>query len=160
MDLVIAVDDPRCDDVRALLSMHLAFSYQVSPPEHVHALDIEGLLDPAVTFFSARHDGALVGVGALKRLDDEHAELKSMHTREAVRGQGVGRAMVGRLLAVAADRGYRRVSLETGSTEEFRPAHRLYARAGFAVCEPFGEYTVNPYSTCMTIDLGAERAGR
>ena len=146
MDLVIAVDDPRSDDVAALLSIHLASSYEVSPPEHVHALDIEGLLDPAVTFFSARRDGVLLGVGALKRLDDEHAELKSMHTREAVRGQGVGRAMVDHLLAVASDRGYRRVSLETGTMEAFVPAHRLYEGAGFAECEPFGEYTVNPYS--------------
>jgi putative acetyltransferase len=159
MDLVIAVDDPRAADVADLLSTHLAFSYEVSPPEHVHALDIEGLLDPAVTFFSARHNGALVGVGALKQLDGVHAELKSMHTREAVRGQGVGRAMVRHLLAVAAGRGYRRVSLETGSTEEFRPAHRLYTRAGFVVCEPFGEYTVNPYSTCMTLELVPGRPG-
>ena len=153
MDLVIAVDDPRSDDVAALLSIHLASSYEVSPAEHVHALDIEGLLDPAVTFFSARRDGVLLGVGALKRLDDDHAELKSMHTRQAVRGQGVGRAMVDHLLAVASGRGYRRVSLETGTMEAFVPAHRLYEGAGFAVCEPFGEYTVNPYSMCMTIVL-------
>jgi len=80
MDVVIAVDDPRRDDVRALLEAHLAFSRAVTPPGHVHALEIDGLLDPAVTFFSARRDGVLVGIGALKRLDDSHAEVKSMHT--------------------------------------------------------------------------------
>src|SRR6266446_2354240 len=74
MEVVIAVDDPRVDDVRALLEAHLAFSRAVTPPGHVHALEIDGLLDPAVTFFSARRDGVLVGIGALKRLDDSHAE--------------------------------------------------------------------------------------
>ena len=159
MDVVIAVDDPRVDDVRALLEGHLAFSRAVTPPGHVHALGIDGLLDRAVTFFSARRDGVLVGVGALKRLDDSHAEVKSMHTIEAARGQGVGRAMVDHLLAVAADRNYQRVSLETGTMNAFAPARSLYTKVGFTPCEPFGEYTANPYSACMTmtIDPAARR---
>ena len=157
MELVIAIDDPRAEDVRALLDTHLAFSRDVTPPGHVHALDIDGLLDPAVTFFSARRGGVLLGVGALKRLDESHAELKSMHTSEAARGQGVGRAMVDHLLAVAADRRYLRVSLETGTVDAFVPARSLYAKVGFTPCEPFGEYTVNPHSTCMTINV-EERA--
>jgi len=123
----------------------------------VHALDTAGLLDPAVTFFSARRGGVLLGVGALKRLDRSQAELKSMHTVEAARGQGVGRAMVEHLLSVAVDRGYLRVSLETGTMEAFAAARLLYASAGFVPCEPFGEYTVNPYSTCMTISLDGGR---
>lgn len=153
MGLVIALEDPRAADVRALLERHLAFAREVTPPEDVHALDIEGLLDPAVTFFGARLDGRLVGVGALKQLDEAHGEVKSMHTVEDARGSGVGRAMVDHLLSVALDRNYRRVSLETGTMEVFAPARSLYAKASFVPCEPFGEYTASPNSTCMTISL-------
>jgi putative acetyltransferase len=160
MDLVIAVDDPRSDDVRTLLDRHLAFAREVTPPDHVHAMAIDGLIGPAVTFFSARRDGVLLGVGALKRLDETHAELKSMHTGEAARGQGVGRAIVDHLLAVAADRSYQRVSLETGTGDAFAPARSLYTKVGFEPCAPFGEYTVNPYSACMTIDLAEAGGGR
>jgi putative acetyltransferase len=153
-DFVMAPDDPRAEDVRALLERHLAFSREVSPTEHVHALDVEALLDRAVTFFSARRDGVLLGVGALRRLNESHAELKSMHTSEAARRQGVGSAMVAHLLAFAAKSSYRQVSLETGTMDAFSPARSLYMRVGFVKCEPFGEYTTNPYSTCMTIYLG------
>jgi putative acetyltransferase len=151
MDCVIGVDDPRADDVRALLERHLAFSREVTPFGHVHALDTDGLLDPAVTFFSARRDGVLLGVGALRQLDESHAELKSMHTKETVRGQGIGRAMVEHLLGVAAERGYQRVSLETGTMDGFAPARSLYEKAGFVPCPPFANYTDNPHSACMTI---------
>ena len=112
----------------ALLERHLAFTREVTPPEGVYALDVDGLLDPAVTFFSARIDAQLVAVGALKQLDDSHAELKSMHTIETARRQGVGRAMVDHLLAVAAERNYQRVSLETGVA--FAPARSLYEKVG------------------------------
>jgi putative acetyltransferase len=114
---------------------------------------VDGLADPAVTFFSARRDGVLVGVGALRHIDDAHGEIKSMHTAEAERGTGVGRAILDHLLAEATRRGYRRVSLETGRGEAFVPAHALYRSAGFVSCEPFGPYTANPYSTCMTLSL-------
>ena len=157
VDLVIAVDDPRADDVRALLAAHLSFAHAVTPPGHVHAFDVEALIDPAVTFFSARREGELVGVAALKRLDESHVELKSMHTTAAARRGGVGSALVARLLAVAADQGYRRVSLETGTGEAFAAAHALYRKAGFVPCEPFAGYTVNPYSSCMTITVPAYR---
>ena len=156
MEVVIAVDDPRRDDVRALLEVHLAFSRAVTPPGHVHALGIDGLLDPAVTFFSARRGGRLMGIGALKRLDGTHAEVKSMHTSESARRQGVGRAMVDHLLAVAAACNYERVSLETGTMEAFEPARSLYSKVGFVPCEPFAEYTANPYSTCMTMVIGRQ----
>src|SRR5262249_9162541 len=119
---MIAVDDPRRDDVRALLERHLAFCNEHSPPEDVHALDLQGLLDPAVTFISARRHGALLGIGALKELDVVHGELKSMHTAAAARGRGVGRALVDQLVGLARERGYRRVSLETGSMDAFEPA--------------------------------------
>lgn len=153
MRLVIAVDDPRAEDVQAVLDAHLAFARKGTPPEDVHALEIEGLLDPAVTFFSARLDGELLGIGALKQLDESHAELKSMHTIEAARGRGVARAMVGHLLSVAIDRNCQRVSLETGTMDAFAPARSLYTKAGFAPCEPFGDYSFSPSSTYMTINL-------
>ena len=143
----------------ALLERHLAFAHEVTPAGHVHALDVERLVDPSVTFFGARHDGVLVGVGALRRLDDSHAELKSMHTSEAARGQGVGRAMVAHILEFAARSNYERVSLETGTMEAFAPARSLYAKAGFVPCEPFGNYTANPHSTCMTITLQLRSGG-
>ena len=152
-ELVIDPDDPESADVMALLESHLAFTRAQSPPEHVHALDVDRLLDPTVTFFTARRNGVLVGVGAIKRLDQSHAELKSMHTSAAARRQGVAAAMVEHLLAVAAAADYQRVSLETGSMDAFAPARSLYAKLGFVECEPFGSYTVNPYSTCMTIEL-------
>jgi len=153
MELVIAVDDPRVADVRSLLDQHLTGVRLESPPEAVFALDVDGLVDPAVAFFSARSDGRLVGVGALKQLDASHAELKSMHTVEAARRRGVGRAMVDHLLSVAVERGLRRVSLETGTMEAFAPARSLYARVGFTACEPFGGYPPSPHSAFMTIVL-------
>ena len=104
-------------------------------------------------FVSAREDGRLLGVGALKRLDDAHAEVKSMHTAAEARGRGVGAAVLDHLLVEAVAAGYRRVSLETGTMDEFVPAHRLYASRGFEPCEPFGDYPVDPSSTCMTLLL-------
>lgn len=153
MGLVVAVDDPRREDIQAVLDQHLAFSRMVTPAPGVHALALEGLLDPAVTFFSARLDGELVGIGALKQLDESHAELKSMHTVETARRRGVGRALVEHLLLVAADRNYWWVSLETGAMEAFAPARSLYAQLGFKPCPPFGQYVGGPTSACMTIEL-------
>jgi putative acetyltransferase len=150
---VIGFDDPRGEDVRVLLAVHLAFANEHSPPEDVHALDIEGLLDPAISFYSCRRVGVLLGVGALKQLDATHAELKSMHTSEVARGQGIGRQMVEHLLGVARERCISRVSLETGTMAAFAPARRLYTQFGFAHCEPFGAYFVSPNSVCMTLLL-------
>jgi putative acetyltransferase len=153
MEIDVAVDDPRREDVSRLLGRHWDLAYELTPPEHVHALTIEQLLDPAVTVYTARSDGELVGIGALKELDRTHGELKSMHVAEEVRGQGVGRALVAHLLGVARERGLQRASLETGTGESFAPAQALYRSAGFVPCEPFAEYTSNPYSMCMTIRL-------
>jgi putative acetyltransferase len=154
---VISADDPREPDVRALLARHLAFARQVTPPEGVFALGVDDLLDPAITFFSYRIDGELAAIGALKRLNDTDAELKSMHTVEEARGRGIGRAMVDHLVAVARTRGYARVSLETGSFPAFAPARALYQRAGFSPCGPFGDYLASRTSCFMTLDLrGAE----
>jgi putative acetyltransferase len=149
----ISIHDPRAEDVRELLERHLAFAAMHSPPEDVHALDVEGLVDPAVTFFGLRSDGRLLAVGAIKRLDEGHAELKSMHTSEAARGVGIGRAMLDHLVGVARDRGYRRVSIETGSMAAFAPARALYTRAGFIECAPFGDYSPSRHSVFMTLSL-------
>jgi putative acetyltransferase len=153
VDLIIAVADPNADDVRALLERHLTFARVQSPPEHVHALNTGAWADPGLTLFGARRGGSLMGVGAIRRLDDTHAELKAMHTRAEARGQGVGQAMLTHLLRVAEARGYQRVSLETGTMDAFAPARALYLKAGFRPCPPFGRYTVNPYSVCMTLVL-------
>ena len=149
----IAVDDPRAPDVRALIERHLAFANEHSPPEDVHAFGIERLVDPAITFFSYRRHGELLGVGALKRLDEHHAEIKSMHTAEAARGQGVARAVLDHLLAIARERGFKRVSLETGTMAAFAAARTLYTARGFRPCEPFGDYFDSPNSVCMTLRL-------
>jgi len=153
MDLVIAVEDPMTPDVAAILARHLAVMQEETPPAHVHALPAERLQHPAVTLFGARDRGVLLGVGAIRQLDDTHAEIKSMHTLAECRGQGVGQAMLHHLLRVAAASGCRRVSLETGTMAAFTPARSMYRSAGFRPCEPFGEYTDNPYSVCMTLLL-------
>jgi len=149
----ISMDDPRADDVRQLLERHHEFANAHSPPEDVHALDVDGLLDPGVMFFSFRLDGELLGIGALQQLDLGHAELKSMHTAHARRRHGIGRAMVAHLVGVARHRGFRRVSLETGSMSAFATARSLYADAGFRPCGPFGHYRASPNSTFMTLWL-------
>ena len=149
--MTIALDDPRAADVRALLEAHLAFNRAASPPEDVHALDVDELCAPDVLFFSARDDsGALLGVGALRRLDDEHGEIKSMHTLQRARKRGVARMMLEHLVETARRDGCTRVSLETGSMDEFAPARALYTSAGFVECEPFGDYGPSVNSTFMT----------
>jgi putative acetyltransferase len=153
--VLIEAGDPDTPDARAILAAHLAFAHGNSPPRAVHALDVSGLVAPDISFFSAREDGTAVAVGALRELSPEHAEIKSMHTAAAHRGRGYGRAMLDHLLAVARDRGYRRVSLETGSPEAFVPARALYAAAGFQLCGPFGDYPDNGFSTFMTLELAA-----
>jgi putative acetyltransferase len=150
---VIAPDDPLAEDVRGLLERHLAYAKANTAPEDVYALEVEALLDPSVTFFSFRADGELLGVAALKQLDDRHAEIKSMHTAEAARGQGVGRAMVDHLVGVAREAGYRRVSLETGAGPAFAAARRLYASAGFTPSGAFADYRPSPNSAYMTMSL-------
>jgi putative acetyltransferase len=152
-EVTICVDDPRASDVRELVERHLEFARSHKPPGDVHALDVTGLLDPAVTVFSYRAGGELLAVGALKRLDPRHAELKSMHTAEAARGRGIGRAMIAHLVGVARDRGFARVSLKTGSQPAFAPARSLYTSAGFIPCGPFGGYRLSRHSTFMTLPL-------
>jgi putative acetyltransferase len=146
----IGVDDPNAEDVRELLRRHMEFAKANTPPEDVHALEVSQLVDPGLTFYSYRRDGELLAVGALKQLDGRHAELKSIHTAAEARRSGVGRAMVEHLIGVARDHGFRRVSLETGSTQAFAAARSLYAQAGFTPCGPFGDYPPGRGNTFMT----------
>ena len=149
----IEIDNPARPDVTQLLGEHLADMYATSPPESVHALDVDALTAPGVTFWTARRDGELVGCGALKELDPDHGELKSMRTTAAARGTGVGRALLVYLVAEGRSRGYSRLSLETGTQEYFAPARGLYASQGFTGCGPFADYAEDPYSAYFTLVL-------
>jgi putative acetyltransferase len=151
----IRVDDLTGREIAVLLSAHLDHGNAHSPPESVHALDLDGLRAPDITFWSAWDGDELLGCGALRELSPEHAELKSMHTAARHRGKGVGRAILEHILKEAKARGYARISLETGSMEAFAPARALYQRYGFAECPPFGSYKLDPYSTFMTRELAA-----
>jgi putative acetyltransferase len=153
----IAGDDPRKPDVQALLERHRDFALGQTPAEHAFALDADGLADPAITFFSYRAAGAVLGIGAIKSLGPDHAEIKSMHTAEAARGRGIGRAMLTHLIELARAQGARRVSLETGTTAAFAPARMLYCSAGFVPCGPFGSYQPSEDNCFMTLDLAAGR---
>lgn len=149
----IKIDDLRGTEIHALLQEHLRGMALLSPPESVHALDIEKLRKPDVTFWTAWEGGELLGCGALKELDNRHAEIKSMRTSSAHLRKGVAKNMLGHILDVARQRRYRRLSLETGSVEGFEPARKLYASFGFTDCGPFAEYVEDPYSVFMTREL-------
>jgi putative acetyltransferase len=146
----IRVDDLRGAEIAALLAEHVASMHLHSPPESVHALDLEGLRAPDVTFWSVWYGDVLVGCGALKELAPDHGELKSMRTASSHLRCGVATAVLEYIVGVARARGYRRLSLETGSAEAFAPARALYARFGFQFCGPFGGYVEDPYSVFMT----------
>lgn len=152
--LVLGEDDPQRADVAQLRTVHHDFARAVTPAGHVHAMDPAAPPDPSVVLHSARGDGdMLLAIGALRRLDARHGELKSMHTVQTARGSGVGRTMLDHLLAEARAADMSRVSLETGTMDSFGPARAMYHAAGFVECEPFGDYTVNPHSVCMTRTL-------
>ncbi|MDJ0665319.1 MAG: GNAT family N-acetyltransferase [Acidimicrobiia bacterium] len=152
-DITISRVDPRDSDVNELLQRHWEFTAEVTPPEHIHALDLDGLLDPSVALFALREDGRLLGVGAVKTLGAGHVEIKSMHTAVSARGEGVGRKLLAHLLGVARSNGAVRASLETGIQEAFQPAISLYADAGFTFCGPFADYAANSNSVFMTLRL-------
>jgi putative acetyltransferase len=146
------LDDPR---VVALLDLHVTRARAETARGSAHALDLAGLRAPEVTFWSAWEGDEVVGVGALKRLTADHGEIKSMHTAETARGRGVGSAILHHIMAAARTRGMTRLSLETGSWPYFAAARSLYARHGFVVCEPFGDYRDDPNSVFMTLSLGS-----
>lgn len=145
----IILDDLSGAEIAAFLKQHIEDMKSVSPPESKHALDLDGLKDPSVIFWSAYEHSELVGCGALKKLDQFHAEIKSMRTAASARGKGVGSKLLQHILDHAKLSGYRKLSLETGSMDFFEPARRLYLKHGFCFCEPFGDYKKDPYSQFM-----------
>ena len=149
----IRLDDLRGPEIRALLQEHLDNMHQLSPPESVHALDLDKLRRPDVTFWTVWSDGGLLGCGALRELTPTHGEVKSMRTANAHRRRGAGRAVLVHIIDEARRRSYQRLSLETGSMAAFTPAHRLYESFGFGYCGPFGEYVEDPNSLFMTMAL-------
>lgn len=146
----IEVDDLRRPAIAALLEEHLSDMRAWSPPESVHALDLERLRQPEITFWSVWDEDTLLGCGAIKRLDKHHGELKSMRTAACARGRGVASQLLDHMLAAARAAGMQRLSLETGTTPGFAAAHRLYVRYGFAPCGPFSDYREDPFSRFMT----------
>jgi putative acetyltransferase len=146
-------DDLSRTEVHDLLREHLANMYELSPPESVHALDLSKLRSPDITFWTVWDGSLLLGCGALKELTPTHGEVKSMRTPRSLRRRGAGRAVLAHIVAEARSRGYRRLSLETGTPEAFRPAQKLYESCGFTYCGPFGDYKPDPNSVFMTLEL-------
>lgn len=149
----IIVDDLRGPEIKALLEEHLRGMAEQSPPESMHALDLSGLRQPDVTFWTIWEGEQLAGCGALKELDVQHAEIKSMRTAAEFLRRGVARQLLQHILEVASERGYQRLSLETGSMIGFKPARELYASFGFDYCAPFADYVEDPNSVFMTKQL-------
>ena len=147
--MIIKIDDLRGSEIAALLDEHLQNMYLITPPESVHALDIEALRKPEITFWSAWEDAILCGCGALKQISPEHGEVKSMRTTSLYRRQGIASALLTHIIDVSMQRGYKKLNLETGSMKEFRPARTMYEKFGFSYCNPFEGYAEDPNSVFM-----------
>ena len=150
MEIVITTEKSLTDELAQILQAHWLFCTSSTPIEHVYALDASKLFSPDITVFGARINGELVGVGAIRKLDAHHAELKSMHTLAKSRGSGVGRAMVAHIEDFARSSGIERMSLETGTNEAFKPARELYKYLGYNSCDAFGDYVLSEDNMCMT----------
>jgi putative acetyltransferase len=146
----IRLDDLQGNAIKALLQAHLDAMYEYSPPESVHALDLDALRHPSISFWCAWDGDELLGCGALKQHSTEHAELKSMRTVSAHLRKGVARAILRHIESAARAKGIQRISLETGSNAPFAAAQKLYASEGFVACGPFADYVLDPYSLFMT----------
>jgi len=151
--MLIREDDLRGPEIARLLRGHLEDAARHSPPESVHALDLDGLRAPDITFWSVWDGPDLMGCGALKELDRHHGEIKSMHTVQAHRRKGIATFILEHLIDEARKRSYRALSLETGFMEVFAPARALYRRYGFEVCPPFADYWDDPLSVFMSRPL-------
>lgn len=149
----IKIDDLSGPEIAELLREHLKCLAKVTPPESRHALNLDELRKPDITFWSVWEGKALVGCGALKELDSGHAEIKSMRTAKAHLRKGVATMLLQHIIKEAERRGYHRLSLETGSMACFEPAHKLYSKFGFKKCAPFASYVEDPNSLFMTKEL-------
>ena len=150
----IRTDDLTGPEIKALLQEHLRCMALASPPESIHALNLDGLRQPDITFWTIWNGSDLAGCGALKELDKAHGEIKSMRTAYPYQRKGVASQLLRHLIAEAERRRYRRLSLETGSMAYFEPARKLYASFGFKLCEPFAAYRPDPNSVFMTKEIG------
>jgi len=151
--ITIQLDDLSGPEIAAFLEEHIADMKSVSPPESKHALDLDGLRAPGVTFWTLKYNNQLAACAALKQLDSQHGEIKSMRTSVAFRGQGIASKLLVHLVAEAKSRGYQRLSLETGSMPFFEPARKMYQKFGFKKCLPFGSYKEDPNSVFMALEL-------
>ncbi len=149
MSITVREDDLSSTEVQSLISEHLSGMHSNSPPGQVHALALESLRAPSVTFWSAWADGILCGCGALKELDRLTGEVKSMRTRSAFLRRGVGQAILNEIVRTGRQRGYSRLLLETGTGQAFEPAHALYRRNGFQWSGTFGEYIATDFNVFM-----------
>jgi len=149
----IEIDDLSRREVRELLNEHVTDMNELLPPQSVHTLNLTALREPNVTFWTAWDDAVLLGCAALKELDPLRGEIKSMRTPQALRRRGAGRALLTHIIDVAKSRGYKRLSLETGSMDSFIPAQKLYESFGFTYCGPFGDYQDDPNSVFMFLNL-------
>jgi putative acetyltransferase len=149
----IRIDDLSGPEIKQLLTEHLEDMFAASPPECVHALDLNGLKKPNITFWTVWEDSQLLGCGALKVLDETHGEIKSMRTTGAARNKGVASTLLHHILDAAKQKGLNKISLETGPQDVFAPARKLYAKHDFNECGPFSDYKLDPYSVFMTRSL-------
>ena len=149
----IRVDNVTGLEIIALLHEHLRCMAMVSPPESRHALNLDGLRKPEITFWTIWNGNNLAGCGALKELSNEHGEIKSMRTATAHLRKGVASKMLTHIIEEAKRRSFRRLSLETGAMPYFDPARKLYARFGFTYCGPFANYVADPNSVFMTKEI-------
>lgn len=150
MEIAITTEKSLTDELAQILQAHWLFCTSSTPIEHVYALDASKLFLPDITVFGARIDGEIIGVGAIRKLDPHHAELKSMHTLAKYRGSGVGKAMVAHIEDFAKRSGIERISLETGTNEAFKPARELYKSLEYNSCDAFGDYVLSEDNMCMT----------
>jgi len=150
MTVIIAEEHPLTPDLSLLFDRHTADMHAETPPESIYMMDKGALAAPGIRFFVLREDGVPLAMGAVKKIDATHAEIKSMHVLAEARGRGLSRRMLDHLLAAARSDGISQLSLETGIQSTFIAARALYARAGFADCGPFGDYTLDPNSVYMT----------
>ena len=157
MSILITIVSPLNNEVAQILEIHHNFCTSTTPADCCHVMNVSQLISPQIEVFAARLDGKYVGVGALRVLNETHGELKSMHTLEKARGQGVGRALVEHISNHAKTKGITRLSLETGTNDAFRAARELYFSMGFEICEPFGDYSLSENNLYMTKVLSTSK---
>ena len=146
----ISIDDLKSEGVAQLLKEHLADMHATSPIESIHALNIQDLKKPTITFWRAEKDGKLLGCIAIKELDLKHGEIKSMRTANDARNQGVASNLLIHVIRVAESRNYKQLSLETGTQDYFKPARKIYAKNGFSYCQAFAGYKPDVNSCFMS----------